>query len=318
MRVGGKQPPGPTTEKSVHPPIDITLVKRSRNKHREASPFPSTTQPLLMMFSAASFFIVLYYLPVYFQSVGGVSAADSGVRNIPFIIGVGLFSILTGFFIGATGHYSGALVLGSMLIMVGAGLMLKLDVDSPSSAWIGYQVAIGIGSGMVIQAPIIVAQASVAPPDMSNVSAIILCFQTASGAVFIAVAQALFTNRIIKQTATDLPELDPARVVATGATELRSVFSASRLHKFLDVYLAGLREGYLLAITCGGVALVLAMAVLVFDNRNLKRERKVAELAAQDEASPDVEGAAHTSEKGSEKEGSRKSEDETRCKLPSA
>jgi hypothetical protein len=33
-----------------------------------------------------SFFILLYYLPIYFQSVQHVSAAQSGIRNLPLII----------------------------------------------------------------------------------------------------------------------------------------------------------------------------------------------------------------------------------------
>ena len=249
---------------------------------------------VFMTFSAASFFIVLYNLPIYFQSVDGVSAADSGVRNVPFILGVAIFSILTGSFIGVTGHYAGALALGSALIVIGAGLMLKLDIGSPSSAWIGYQVAVGIGSGMVVQAPIIVAQASADKADMSSVSAIILYFQTATAAIFIAVAQTLFTNKIRTQTAKELPELDTDSVIATGATKLRNVFSGDQLQAILRIYLAGLRQGYILAITCGGMALVIAIGVLIFDNRNLKKERKRVETAAQDEKSVEKEATATT------------------------
>jgi hypothetical protein len=201
------------------------------------------------------------------------------VRNIPFILGVALFSITSGFIVGGTGHYAGILILGSTLITIGAGLMLRLDIGNPSSAWIGYQVIIGIGSGMVLQTPIVVAQGIVDRTDMSNVSAIILYFQTATGAVFIAIAQALFTNRIIDESKENLPQVDTAKLVSTGATELRRVFSGEQLHAILEIYLDGLRAGYYLAISCGAVALLLASTILIFDNRNLKRERKSKEVA---------------------------------------
>ncbi|KAJ4303209.1 hypothetical protein N0V90_002102 [Kalmusia sp. IMI 367209] len=216
---------------------------------------------------------------LYFQSVDGVSAANSGVRNIPFIIGVALFSITSGFIVGGTGHYAGVLIIGSALITIGAGLMLKLDIGSPSSAWIGYQVIIGIGSGMVLQTPIVVAQGIVEKADMSNVSAIILYFQTATGAIFIAIAQALFTNRIIVEGRSKLPEVDTATLVSTGATELRRVFSGEQLRAVLEIYLDGLRAGYYLAIACGAISILLAFAILIFDNRNLKKERKAKEVA---------------------------------------
>ncbi|KAF1847880.1 MFS general substrate transporter [Cucurbitaria berberidis CBS 394.84] len=232
-----------------------------------------------VVFSAASFYIVLYYLPVYFQSVDGISPAESGVRNIPFIIGVALFSIISGFIVGGTGHYAGLLLLGSTLITIGAGLMLKLDIGSPSSAWIGYQVILGIGSGMVLQTPIVVSQGIVEKTDMSNVSAIMLYVQTATGAVFIAITQSLFTNRIIEEAKKSLPQIDRAKLIRTGATELRKVFSGEELHAILEIYLDGLRAGYYLAITCGSVAVLLAFAILLFDNRNLKRERESQEVA---------------------------------------
>ena len=40
---------------------------------------------------AGSFFALLYYLPIYFQSVDNVSASQSGIRNIPLVLGVGEF-----------------------------------------------------------------------------------------------------------------------------------------------------------------------------------------------------------------------------------
>lgn len=49
---------------------------RSRN-HADSSPS-----------FAGEFFALLYYLPIYFQSVDGVSASESGIRNIPLVLGV--------------------------------------------------------------------------------------------------------------------------------------------------------------------------------------------------------------------------------------
>jgi MFS transporter, DHA2 family, glioxin efflux transporter len=45
---------------------------------------------LLSIFQLTNFGVFLelmYYLPIYFQVVAGVSAANSGVRNLPYIIG---------------------------------------------------------------------------------------------------------------------------------------------------------------------------------------------------------------------------------------
>lgn len=41
------------------------------------------------VFNSATFMVLLYYLPIYFQVVSGVSAAKSGIHNLPFILGIG-------------------------------------------------------------------------------------------------------------------------------------------------------------------------------------------------------------------------------------
>ena len=58
---------------------------------------------LYVMFNCATFFILIYYLPIYFQSIDGVSAASSGVRNLPFILGITLFTIASGISISVWG-----------------------------------------------------------------------------------------------------------------------------------------------------------------------------------------------------------------------
>jgi len=41
-----------------------------------------------MLRIAGSFYILLYYLPIYFQAVKGTNATESGIRTIPLILGL--------------------------------------------------------------------------------------------------------------------------------------------------------------------------------------------------------------------------------------
>ncbi len=104
-----------------------------------------------IVFLGGSFFMLLYYLPIYFQSVDGVSPSQSGVRSIPFVIAVSLFTILSGVLITIFGHYVPILLAGSVITTIGAGLIFTLDIGSPSSHWIGYQALTGIGVGLGFQ-----------------------------------------------------------------------------------------------------------------------------------------------------------------------
>ena len=50
--------------------------------------YPLFTAADILSSFAGGFFLLLYYLPIYFQSVDGVSASQSGINNIPLVLGV--------------------------------------------------------------------------------------------------------------------------------------------------------------------------------------------------------------------------------------
>ncbi|EON65089.1 hypothetical protein W97_04324 [Coniosporium apollinis CBS 100218] len=232
---------------------------------------------VFQVFNNGAFFVLLYYLPIYFQVVSGVSAAQSGVRNIPYILGLSLFSIVSGVAITITGEYQLLMIIGAVLNTIGAALVYTLDVGSPASKWIGYQIIGGIGTGLSIQIPIIVGQAVVPASDISSVSALALFFQSLAGAVFISVSQSLFANRLIEAVKQNVQGLDPAIVVGTGATDLRKVIPAAQLAGAIESYMAGLQDAFTLAIALGGVAVLISVGVVVFDRRNLKAKPKAGD-----------------------------------------
>ena len=226
------------------------------------------------VFNSGAFMLFLYYLPIYFQVVSGVSAAQSGIRNLPYILGISLMTIVSGISITVTGHYIPLLVLGSALSTIGSGLLYTLTVGSPSSHWIGYQVIGGVGVGLGIQIAIIVSQGSVAKADISSITAIMIFFQTIAGAIFVSSAQSLFTNRLVQVVPQYAPGLNPNVVVATGATQLRETFSAKDLPGVIKAYMAGLKDAYILAIALGGAAFLVAILILLFDRKKLGQEQK--------------------------------------------
>jgi hypothetical protein len=124
---------------------------------------------------AGAFFTLVYYLPIYFQSVSGTSPLDSGLRNLGIIVSVSVATVCSGVMISVFGHYVLWILAGSILATVGSGLLFTLNVKTPSSHWIGYQVLAGFGIGCGFQVPIIVAQASVDADDIPSTSAILLC-----------------------------------------------------------------------------------------------------------------------------------------------
>ena len=59
----------------------------------------------------ASFFVLIYYIPIWFQAIKGVSAVESGIRNLPMILGLVLISILSGIGTTVLGYYTPFMII---------------------------------------------------------------------------------------------------------------------------------------------------------------------------------------------------------------
>lgn len=218
-------------------------------------------------FFSGGFFILLYYLPIYFQVVDNVSASESGIRNLSMIIAISLSTIVSGGLITVYGHYVPMMITGGVLATIGAGLIYTLDIGSPSSKWIGYQILAGLGIGIAFQVPIITAQATSAPSDLSSATAMILFMQTIGGALFITAGQASLSNILLSHIPNYAPSVNPHLLLATGATELRNVFSADQMDGISHAYMDGLQVAFAIAIAVTGLATLTSLA---FRWQNLK------------------------------------------------
>jgi hypothetical protein len=67
------------------------------------------------------------------------------------------------------------LMLGTVLASVGSGLVYTFDAETPTGAWVGYLILLGLGYGFVIQIGIIVGQASCKLEDIAVTTAAVSC-----------------------------------------------------------------------------------------------------------------------------------------------
>ena len=88
---------------------------------------------------------------------------------------IALFAALAGIAITRVGYFTAFLSLGSAIFTLGAGLIYTLDIGSPASKYLGYQVILGLGQGIAIQIPVITGQAFSDPADITSMTAIVLC-----------------------------------------------------------------------------------------------------------------------------------------------
>lgn len=212
-----------------------------------------------------AFFVLIFYLPLYFQSIQGVSATKSGISIIPLILSNVIASIVVGGLITVIGYYTPFIIVGSIALAVGAGLISTLDVDSSFSKWFGYQVLTGIGAGMSLQVSLLGVQTVLDIEDVPIGSACIIFFQTLGGALFVAVAQTVFQNGVVRAAKELVPDIDPQLVLSTGATELREVLTKigkqDELPEVLKTYMAGLKDAFRVSVGLASAAVLTSVFV---------------------------------------------------------
>lgn len=209
-----------------------------------------------------AFFLFIYYLPLWFQAVKGTTAIGSGIRCLPLILrqilGVGVSGGLTTQF----GYYTPFMLISTVLMAIGSGLLSTLEVHSSTGMWIGYQLIFGIGSGAGFQQPVLAAQTVLELADVPIGVAINMFLQLFGGTLFVSVSQNLFTTSLISNVATSLPELSPQQVVQAGATELRSLFhTPAEVGTLLDAYNGALTHSFTVAVVLSCLMILGAAAM---------------------------------------------------------
>ena len=164
----------------------------------------------------------MVYLPIWFQAIR-VNAVQSGMRSLPLILGFVVMTIIGGGVVTTYGYYAPCMILSSVLMAIGAGLLTTLDAESHSSQWIGYQILLGFGVGLGLQQALIAVQTVLPLKDVPSGTAIVIFAQSLGSAVFLSVGQTVFTNSLTAGLKRAAPTLDPKVVLAIGATDLKDV-----------------------------------------------------------------------------------------------
>ncbi|KAJ3069975.1 hypothetical protein HDU98_006968 [Podochytrium sp. JEL0797] len=147
-------------------------------------------------FLGCAFFILIFYVPLWFQVVLGSSAMEAGIHTIPLIMGVTICSLSSGAVATTTGIFYPFIPVSAAVTAIGSGLMTTLDEYSGMWQQILYLIIGGAGVGCSIQNNMIAAQMCVKPELLSVVTATTNFFQTIGAVLGIAVCSSLFNNHL--------------------------------------------------------------------------------------------------------------------------
>ena len=141
--------------------------------------------------TGAAMFGSLIFLPLYFQTVRGVSPTMSGMRMLPMMVGMLTTSIVSGRLISRIGRYKWFVVSGTAILAVAIGIMTTITVSTSAWALVGMLFLVGFGLGLFMQVLILSVQNSIPFEYMGTGTASVTFFRTLGGAIGAAVLGAV-------------------------------------------------------------------------------------------------------------------------------
>ncbi|WPG99119.1 Hypothetical protein R9X50_00193000 [Acrodontium crateriforme] len=230
-----------------------------------------------MGFLSSSMTILSYYLPIYFQSVRGKSAAISGVYLLPGILSQLIGAVSSGKLVGKFGYYLPWAVASGVLTAVGYGALSTLNPTSSTGKWIGFQIIAGIGRGFGLQMPLVAVQNTIAPAQIPTAMALIMFSQTFFGALFLSFSDTIFTNSLRSLLHQDAPNVDAQAVIKAGAYGFRQIVKPELLSGVLNAYSGSIDRIFYLCASLATGCFFLAWGMGWVDIREKKQPTKPQE-----------------------------------------
>jgi Na+/melibiose symporter-like transporter len=105
---------------------------------------------VMVFFFMAVHFTTAYFLPEWFQVVKGANPERSGIMLLPVTISQIVAAYISGGLVTKLGFPNPFMLIGTCLQAIGTGLITTLHTDASHRYWIGYQVIIGLGTGLAM------------------------------------------------------------------------------------------------------------------------------------------------------------------------
>ncbi|KAJ5926169.1 hypothetical protein N7516_007942 [Penicillium verrucosum] len=247
---------------------------------------PTNAAPYIV-FACNSYVFIgqAFYLPLYAQSVLGATALMSGLYLLPLIVSCALAAAAAGIFMQRTGKYLPVMYIAQVFLVLGSGLLICLKFESDITKLIIFQILVGVGVGMNIEAPILAAQAATSVRDTAVVTATMGFVRSLFTAISVVVGGVVFQNEMNAKNGelasqlgsnSSLASMFNGDSAASSVTEIRTVgLNADQQVLVRKTYFEALRMVWVMYVAFAGLATVLNLFVR---GRKLRSENEGAVL----------------------------------------
>ncbi|KAG4436093.1 hypothetical protein IFR05_008413 [Cadophora sp. M221] len=241
---------------------------------------------LYTIFGTASFSGVVYYLPIWFQAIRRDNAEESGIHTLPLILSLIIISIASGGAVVFVGYYTPFLIIGSLIMSVGAGMLYMLKPDSSTGAWIGFQIIMGAGVGMTLEQCNIAIQTVLPEHQVPAGTSLSVLVRSLGGSISVAICQNVFERKLRINLEDVLPGVDLSFISGSGATTfIRNANDAlggdqGAVDRVIELYNNALVQTFLVALI---MAACTFPAGLLVEWKSVKKEKQENKKKGEDQ-----------------------------------
>lgn len=142
---------------------------------------------------------------------------------------------------------------GGALSAVACGLLSTLGPDAPAARWVGYQLLLGAGRGLVQQTSFIAIPHATTPELVPVAMSMSIFSQYMGGAVFVSLSNVVFGASLRGELRRQAPGVDAELVVRAGAYAVRDAGIAPELLPgVLGAYCTSVNRVFYLAAGAAG------------------------------------------------------------------
>lgn len=198
------------------------------------------TQPILAISSFSLFvtgigmFGSVLLIPLFLQSVIGVSAALSGALLTPLILIVAVTSIISGLILSKTKLYKSLVLFALLLMTVGVFHLARIDASSPLTLIITYMLVVGAGMGLLLPVYTIVIQNAVPQDRVGTVTGFSQFFRSIGGTIGVSLFGSIMLSSYRHNLRTGLADKVTPETIAL----LHNPLDATKLKMELDTLLS--------------------------------------------------------------------------------
>jgi EmrB/QacA subfamily drug resistance transporter len=259
---------------------------------------------ITVFLSGMAMFASILFIPLFMQTVIGVSATQSGSLLTPMMVIWSVGSISAGQIVARMGRYKALVLVGLALMTVGLFLLGRMGAGTSRLGVVGDMLLVGAGMGLTMPIFTLIVQNAAPQRQIGAATATVQFFRQVGGTVGAAVFGSIMLTRYQSHFSGTVPVGTPASALAAFKDPLQLAQVLPQLKgqfaalpngpQLLQTLLANTKDALVYAIT--GVFLISAvLTVIAFATDFWLKEVPLRKSFAPP-VMPEAEGAIISSE----------------------